>query len=162
MYENFNWGTFCGWHVKELFQHQVPCNKKYIFLEVPIQWRIVTFLIIVLQLPLPLRIFSFFVYTVLRLFIGTCGSWISSGLYYWTQEDGRSLWQYHWWSFPWTKGIVTSVLLFHEVLKLQLLREWKMNHNLLMLSQRKVGPDIFAVILSLFKRLCFPFLFAIV
>jgi len=26
MYANFSWGTFCGWHVKELFQHQVPCN----------------------------------------------------------------------------------------------------------------------------------------
>ncbi len=28
MYENFSWGTFCGWHVKELFQHQVPCIEK--------------------------------------------------------------------------------------------------------------------------------------
>ncbi len=37
-----------------------------------------------------------------------------------------------------------------------------MNHNLLMLSQRKIGPGIFAIVLSLFKRLCFPFLFTIV
>ena len=37
-----------------------------------------------------------------------------------------------------------------------------MNHNLLMLSQRIIGPDIFAVILSLFKTSIFPLLFAIV
>lgn len=33
-----------------------------------------------------------------------------------------------------------------------------MNYNLLMLSQRKIGPDIFAVILSLFKTFMFSFL----
>jgi len=44
----------------------------------------------------------------------------------------------------------SSIVAFHEVVKLQLLREEKMNFNLLMLFQREIVSDIFSVILFLF------------
>ncbi len=186
MFANFSWATFCGWPVKELFQHQVQCslpcfqvmpNKisillifkdlwwMYINLFSPkrkLSWKfghictktlfpngnisllfyqqspqqrtariLITGTIIentgrtnqirgfpiehdecllnVVWSKLFLSLVIMSSVHILRLLVSTSGSGISFGLYYWTEENGWSLWQYHRWSFPWTKGIVKKL-----------------------------------------------------